>query len=65
MQNTLNKVDWEKSELLPVIVQEVGTNEVLMMAYMNRDAWEETLGAGVAVYYSRSRNKLWKKGENP
>jgi phosphoribosyl-ATP pyrophosphohydrolase/phosphoribosyl-AMP cyclohydrolase len=64
MQNTINKVDWEKSELLPVIVQEVGTNEVLMMAYMNKEALELSLSTKVAHYFSRSKQRLWKKGES-
>ncbi len=63
MQNTLNKVDWEKSALLPVIVQEVGTNEVLMMAYMDKEALELSLKTKVAHYFSRSKQRIWKKGE--
>jgi phosphoribosyl-AMP cyclohydrolase len=49
--------------LLPVVVQEKGTGVVLMFAYMNREAFDETLATGRAVYYSRSRQKLWRKGE--
>lgn len=64
MQNTLNKVDWEKSELLPVIVQEVSTNEVLMMAYMNKEALELSLNTKIAHYFSRSKQRIWKKGES-
>jgi len=64
MQNTVNKVDWEKSELLPVIVQEVGTNEVLMMAYMNKEALELSLSTKIAHYFSRSKQRIWKKGES-
>jgi len=64
MQDTLNKVDWEKSELLPVIVQEVGTNEVLMMAYMNQEALELSLTTKIAHYFSRSKQRIWKKGES-
>jgi len=64
MQNTINKVDWEKSELLPVIVQEVGTNEVLMMAYMNKEALELSLSTKTAHYFSRSKQRIWKKGES-
>lgn len=63
MQKTLNKVDWEKSELLPVIVQEIGTNEVLMMAYMNKEALELSLSTKIAHYFSRSKQRIWKKGE--
>ncbi|WDP89852.1 MAG: phosphoribosyl-AMP cyclohydrolase [Desulfobacter sp.] len=58
------ELDFEKTGgLIPAIAQDAETGEVLMMAYMNREAWEETLASGVAVYYSRSRSKLWKKGE--
>ena len=49
--------------LLPAIAQDFATGQVLMLAYMNRDAWEQTLATGQAVYYSRSRSRLWKKGE--
>jgi len=63
MQNTLNKVDWQKSDLLPVIVQEIGTNEVLMMAYMNQEALELSLNTKIAHYFSRSKQRIWKKGE--
>ena len=63
MEEILNRVDWEKSELLPVIVQEVGTNEVLMMAYMDKEALELSLTTKVAHYFSRSKQRIWKKGE--
>lgn len=49
--------------LIPVIAQDWETNEVLMMAYMNEASFEETLRSGMATYYSRSRQELWKKGE--
>jgi phosphoribosyl-AMP cyclohydrolase len=55
--------DFSKSELIPVIAQDDATGDVLMLAYMNRDAWEETLRTGRVCYFSRSRNKLWRKGE--
>ncbi len=56
--------DFDKGKgLIPVIVQEYGTNEILMLAYMNKEAFEETLKSGRATYFSRSREKLWKKGE--
>jgi len=64
MQEALNRVDWEKSELLPVIVQEIGTNEVLMMAYMNKEALELSLSTKIAHYFSRSKQRIWKKGES-
>lgn len=57
--------DFAKGDgLLPVIVQQVGTGEVLMLAYMNREAYDQTLATGQAVYYSRSRGRLWRKGES-
>ena len=49
--------------LLPAIAQDAATGEVLMMAYMNAESYAETLATGRAVYYSRSRKKLWRKGE--
>ncbi len=60
----INTPDFKADDhLLPVVAQDATSGEVLMLAYMNREAWQETLGSGVAVYYSRSRGKLWKKGE--
>jgi len=59
------KIDFEKNNgLIPVIVQDIDTNEVLMLAYMNEEALEKTLKTGYAHYFSRSRNRLWKKGES-
>ena len=55
--------NFEKVELIPVIAQDFATGDVLMLAYMNRTAWEETLQTGKVCYFSRSRNKLWRKGE--
>jgi phosphoribosyl-AMP cyclohydrolase len=56
--------DFDKAGgLLPVIAQDADTGLVLMLAWMNREAWEETQRTGQAVYFSRSRNKLWRKGE--
>jgi phosphoribosyl-AMP cyclohydrolase len=49
--------------LLPAIAQDAQTGQVLMLAWMNREAYEETLRTHRAVYFSRSRNKLWRKGE--
>jgi phosphoribosyl-AMP cyclohydrolase len=49
--------------LLPAIAQDVETGQVLMLAYMNRESFDETLKTGRAVYYSRSRGRLWRKGE--
>jgi len=60
-----NKIDWEKTNgLIPVIVQDYQTNEVLMLAYMNEEALKLTQSTKFAHYFSRSRNKLWKKGES-
>ena len=59
----LNKIKWDEQGLVPVIAQEVGSNDVLMFAWMNRDALARTDELGQAVYWSRSRKKLWHKGE--
>jgi phosphoribosyl-AMP cyclohydrolase len=59
----LDKVQWTSEGLVPVIAQEVGTGKVLMFAWMNREALRLTNETGHAVYFSRSRNKLWHKGE--
>lgn len=59
----LNKVRWDDKGLVPVITQEAGSNDILMFAWMNRDALEKTVEIGEAVYWSRSRKKLWHKGE--
>jgi phosphoribosyl-AMP cyclohydrolase len=57
-------IDFDKSGgLVPAIAQDADTGEVLMLAWMNRDAYEETLRTGRACYYSRSRGRLWRKGE--
>jgi phosphoribosyl-AMP cyclohydrolase len=63
-ESTLSEPDFAKGDgLLPAIAQDEQTGEVLMMAYMNPQSYAETLATGRAVYYSRSRNKLWRKGE--
>jgi phosphoribosyl-AMP cyclohydrolase/phosphoribosyl-ATP pyrophosphohydrolase/phosphoribosyl-AMP cyclohydrolase len=54
---------FEKSELVPAIVQEASTNEVLMLAYMNEESLAKTLETGYTWFWSRSRNQLWQKGE--
>ena len=64
MQQIVDRVDWQKQELLPVIVQDVVNNEVLMMAYMNKEALELSLQTGIAHYFSRSKQRIWKKGES-
>ena len=57
-------IDFDKlGGLVPVIAQDDATGEVLMLAYMNREAFEETLRTGRVCYFSRSRNRLWRKGE--
>ena len=61
--NWLEHVKWDASGLVPAIAQEVGSNDVLMFAFMNREALERTAQLGEAVYYSRSRQRLWHKGE--
>lgn len=59
------KLDFSKFDgLLPAIVQDCETSEVLMLAFMNEEAWTATLETGKATYYSRSRKKLWVKGES-
>ncbi len=55
--------NFEQNELIPVIAQDAQTGDVLMLAYMNREAYDETLRTGRVCYYSRSRRKLWRKGE--
>ena len=58
------KLDFEKTGgLIPAIAQDDETGEVLMLAYMNKAAWEATLSSGMATYYSRSRQELWVKGK--
>ena len=64
MQEILNRIDWQKQGLLPVIVQDVTNNEVLMMAYMDKEALELSLQTGIAHYFSRSKQRIWKKGES-
>ena len=56
-------VKWDARGLVPAVVQDAGTGQVLMLAYMNKEAWEKTLATGKATYYSRSRQVLWHKGE--
>ena len=59
----LNEVPWNEQGLIPVVTQEFSTGRVLTLAWMNREALAETASSGQAVYWSRSRNKLWRKGE--
>ena len=61
----LNKIDWGKMDnLMPVITQDATTNEVLMLAYMNQEALELTIKTNYAHYFSRSKQRIWKKGES-
>ena len=62
-QNWLDEINWTADGLVPVIAQETGTGKVLMMAWMNREALSLTVQERRAIYWSRSRNKLWRKGE--
>ena len=63
MSSWLNEVAWDEQGLVPAIAQDARSGEVLMFAWMNREALEKTLASGEAVYWSRSRRKLWRKGE--
>jgi phosphoribosyl-AMP cyclohydrolase len=59
----IKHIRWDSKGLVPVIAQERGTGDVLMFAWMNREALQKTVELGRAVYFSRSRDKLWYKGE--
>ena len=59
----LKHIRWDSKGLVPVIAQEQGSNDVLMFAWMNRESLQKTVELGRAVYFSRSRDKLWYKGE--
>ena len=61
--NWLDDVKWGADGLVPAIAQEIGSNDVLMFAFMNREALARTAELGEAVYWSRSRQRLWHKGE--
>ena len=61
--NWLDDVKWDRDGLVPAIAQESVSNDVLMFAFMNRDALAQTAERGEAVYWSRSRQRLWHKGE--
>jgi len=64
MKNIVEKINWKKmSGLVPVIVQDIQTSRVLMLAYTNKEALEKTFSTGKVWFYSRSRQKLWMKGE--
>ena len=59
----LNKVNWSEDGLVPAIAQDADNGDILMVAWMNREALKQTVALGEAVYWSRSRKKLWHKGE--
>lgn len=61
--NWLDSIKWTAEGLVPVIAQEAGSGKVLMFAWMNRESLALTVKEGKAIYWSRSRNKLWRKGE--
>jgi len=63
LKDVLDIIKFDKNGLVPVIVQDIRTNEILMLAYANRDALELTIKTGFAHFWSRERKKLWKKGE--
>jgi phosphoribosyl-AMP cyclohydrolase len=63
MDDALDRIKWDKDGLAPAIAQDAATGEILMVAWMNRASLEQTLKRGEAVYWSRSRKKLWHKGE--
>lgn len=63
MSDWLDKVNWSGEGLVPAVAQEAGSGRVLMLAWMNREALARTVQTGQAHYWSRSRRKLWHKGE--
>src|SRR5512146_1101570 len=62
-ESWLNKVNWAQDGLVPVVTQEAGSGRILTVAWMNREALKKTVQTGEAHYWSRSRKKLWHKGE--
>ncbi len=60
----LDEVQWTQEGLVPAIAQDAATGKILMMAWMNREALTQTANSGFAVYWSRSRKSLWRKGES-
>lgn len=64
LTETLNTLKYNSDGLIPAIAQQFDTHEVLMMAWMNRASIEETLETGRVCYWSRSRNRFWRKGES-
>ncbi|MCF6257111.1 MAG: phosphoribosyl-AMP cyclohydrolase [Gammaproteobacteria bacterium] len=63
MMDWLNEIKWDTNGLVPAIAQDAQTGKVLMMAWMNRESLQLTVDEGRAIYWSRSRQKLWRKGE--
>ena len=61
--NWLDEIKWTEDGLVPVIAQEAGTGQVLMLAWMNRESLALSVQEGKAIYWSRSRGRLWRKGE--
>ena len=59
----IEEISWDKDGLVPVVTQDIASGRVLTVAWMNRDALEKTAAGGEAVYWSRSRKRLWHKGE--
>lgn len=62
-QDWLDEIKWADDGLVPAIAQDAKTGKVMMFAWMNRDSLAETVASGYAVYWSRSRQRLWRKGE--
>lgn len=63
MRNYLDQIQWNENGLVPVVTQEAGSGRVLTQAWINRDALQTAVNEGRAVYWSRSRDRLWRKGE--
>jgi len=63
MDDWIEQLKWDEQELIPAIVQDKKTNRIVMFAWMNRESLQQTQKTGHAVYWSRSRKKLWAKGE--
>lgn len=62
MSDRLNLLKWDEDGLIPAIIQDTRTHQVLMMAYMNRESLAQTIATGETVFWSRSRGELWHKG---
>ena len=63
MTSWLDEVPWNEQGLIPAIAQDAASGKILMVAWMNRESLQQTADSGQAVYWSRSRNRLWRKGE--